>query len=417
MGGFKRKRKQKRSRDDPSEPPRKKGQGQWQKTPRENSKFEEYYKHMGVIPTDQFDEFMRVLKEDLPTTFRVSPIGVFSDLAQKKLQEFTQEMNTGEEIEGQVLRPPTPISWYPDNGAWYIKAGRGPIRSNDKYKKFHNFLTSFTEFGGVSRQEAVSMIPPLLLDVKSDHVVLDMCAAPGSKTTQMVEFMHLDVEDGHMPKGLIIANDVDEKRCYMMIHQVNRLSSPCVVATQHPAQKFPFVRMNEKKEEGDAHPDLVFDRILCDVPCSGDGTFRKNFDLWGKWNPGMGLGLHKIQVQIATRGVKLLKIGGRMVYSTCSLNPVEDEAVVAEILRRGKGSLRLVDVSQELVSLQREKGVNQWPVYFHNEYYPSLESVPESMRAQTLPSLYPPSAEEAAAFHLDRWYVPLPEVRDIVSTN
>lgn len=119
-----------------------------------------------------------------------------------------------------------------------------------------------------------------------------MCAAPGSKTSQMVEFMHLTAPNGATPKGVIVANDIDEKRCYMMIHQVNRLSSPCVIATQHLAQKFPYVRMNDAIE-GEEHPDLIFDRILADVPCSGDGTLRKNFDLWGKWHAGMGSGLHK----------------------------------------------------------------------------------------------------------------------------
>ena len=71
-----------------------------------------------------------------------------------------------------------------------------------------------------------------------------------------------------------------------------------------------------------------------------------------------------MQVQIATRGIKLLKIGGRMVYSTCSLNPAEDEAVVAEILRRSKGAIELVDVSKELPELKRANGVSTWPVCF-----------------------------------------------------
>lgn len=64
----------------------------------------------------------------------------------------------------------------------------------------------------------------------------------------------------------------------------------------------------------------------------------------------------------------MLKIGGRIVYSTCSLNPLEDEAVVAEILRRGKGSLQLVDVSKELPDLKRANGVSQWPVSFFENF-------------------------------------------------
>lgn len=77
---------------------------------------------------------------------------------------------------------------------------------------------------------------------------------------------------------------------------------------------------------------LRFDRILCDVPCSGDGTLRKSPVIWRRWNAGPGNMLHKLQLQVACKGVRLLKVGGRLVYSTCSLNPIENESVVAGIV-------------------------------------------------------------------------------------
>ena len=76
---------------------------------------------------------------------------------------------------------------------------------------------------------------------------------------------------------------------------------------------------------------VQYDRILCDVPCSGDGTIRKAADIWRRWTPINGNGLHPLQLRIALQSASLLKVGGRMVYSTCSFNPVEDEAVVAEV--------------------------------------------------------------------------------------
>lgn len=76
---------------------------------------------------------------------------------------------------------------------------------------------------------------------------------------------------------------------------------------------------------------ILFDRILCDVPCSGDGTIRKAPDIWRRWTPGNGNGLHPLQLRIALHACQMLKIGGRLVYSTCTFNPVEDEAVVAEV--------------------------------------------------------------------------------------
>lgn len=76
---------------------------------------------------------------------------------------------------------------------------------------------------------------------------------------------------------------------------------------------------------------ILFDRILCDVPCSGDGTIRKAPDIWRRWTPGNGNGLHPLQLRIALHACQMLKVGGRLVYSTCTFNPVEDEAVVAEV--------------------------------------------------------------------------------------
>ena len=74
-----------------------------------------------------------------------------------------------------------------------------------------------------------------------------------------------------------------------------------------------------------------YDRVLCDVPCSGDGTLRKAPDIWRRWVASNGNGLHLLQLRIALQAAHQLRVGGRMVYSTCTFNPVEDEAVVAEV--------------------------------------------------------------------------------------
>ena len=101
-----------------------------------------------------------------------------------------------------------------------------------------------------------------------------------------------------------------------------------VLVTNHKAQEFPLLKGEDRSSGG-----FAFDRVLCDVPCTGDGTIRKSPDMWGRWNAGMGLSLHKLQLAILCRGIELLAVGGRCVYSTCSLNPHEDESVVAAALR------------------------------------------------------------------------------------
>lgn len=90
---------------------------------------------------------------------------------------------------------------------------------------------------------------------------------------------------------------------------------------------------------------MKFDRILCDVPCSGDGTLRKNLGLWKNFNSHLGHGCHPLQLDILERAFKMLKKGGRLIYSTCSFNPIENEAVVAAALARHIKQMELVDIS------------------------------------------------------------------------
>ena len=90
----------------------------------------------------------------------------------------------------------------------------------------------------------------------------------GSKTAQLIEFLHAD-KSNPTPEGFVIANDLDNKRCYMLMHQLKRLESPNFMIVNHDASCIPNMRGNDGK-------NIMYDRILADVPCSGDGTFRKN---------------------------------------------------------------------------------------------------------------------------------------------
>jgi len=262
------------------------------------------------------------------------------------------------------------------------------MRKAPEIAKFHKFLVSETESGNVSRQEAVSMIPPLLLDVLSSHLVLDMCAAPGSKTAQIIEAIHADCDP--IPAGMVIANDSDYDRSYTLVRQCKRLCSPAFMVTNHEAQFFPLIYTIDKEKEMEV--PLLFDRILADVPCSGDGTLRKNKLIWKNWNGHNANSLHKLQVQILLRGIQLLKVGGRIVYSTCSFSPVENEAVVAEALRECAASIQLIDVSASLPQLKRNAGLTTWTVSSKDgTLYTSYDTVPENKRKSIPESAFPPS--------------------------
>ena len=308
--------------------------------------------------------------------------------------------------EGQLVAPPTPIAWFPDNLAWQMTTPKNVIRRFPPFASFQKFLVSETSVGNISRQEIVSMIPPLLMDVKPGMTVLDMCAAPGSKAAQLIEMVHggeetcmrqvarkVESEVGREPRpdgeyvkeelkdeegqgdwsddgrstGLLIANDADYKRAHMLIHQMKRLNSPNLIVTNHDATLFPSIKLPSDSAPDGVVPKgkyLKFDRILADVPCSGDGTCRKNVNVWKEWNPGNAMGLFQTQVRILIRALQMLKVGGMVVYSTCSMNPVENEAVVASAIERcgGLSQVQLVDCSGALPELKRKPGLTRWKV-------------------------------------------------------
>ncbi|KAL1917054.1 uncharacterized protein VTP21DRAFT_5252 [Calcarisporiella thermophila] len=392
------KNKEPRSRDDPNQQ-----QKSYTAIEQDNERFTEYYKGQGILDENEWETFYETLKQPLPTTFRItgsrSRASELRDTIEREYIPSLQNL----EVEGETIEPPKPIPWYPDNFGYTFSPTRFKLRKAraiPELSKFHQFIVAETEVGNLSRQEAVSMIPPLLLDVKAHHWVLDMCAAPGSKTAQIIEAVHANDKLNEVPTGLVIANDADYKRSQMLVHQMRRLQSPCLMVTNHDGTLFPRLQI---KPNGQETPSIVkFDRVLCDVPCSGDGTLRKNLAIWRDWTVNNGLGLHITQIKILLRGVQLLKIGGRIVYSTCSLNPIENEAVIAEVLRRCKGSLELIDVSNELPQLKRRPGLRHWRVMARdNKWINSLDDLENpKLRRKYAASLFPPADSED--LHLER---------------
>ncbi|CAN6196283.1 unnamed protein product [Urochloa humidicola] len=369
------------------------GNPSWQPFATENPAFEEYYKEQQIIPEEEWDGFMSMLRKPLPATFRINAsCQFFQDICSQLENDFRKSLETevSDEHEEEAIRP---LPWYPGNLAWHLNFSRMQLRRNQALESFHEFLKRENEVGNITRQEAVSMVPPLFLNVEPDHHILDMCAAPGSKTFQLLEMIHQSTKPGLLPNALVVANDVDVQRCNLLIHQTKRMCTANLIVTNHEAQNFPGCSLakfcSETCMDEAKLQRLEFDRVLCDVPCSGDGTVRKAPDMWRKWNAGMGNGLHRLQVEIAMRGMGLLKVGGRMVYSTCSMNPVENEAVVAEILRRCGDSVELLDVSNELPELARRPGLNTWKVRDRGSWFGVHEDVPRYRKSVISPSMFP----------------------------
>ncbi|KAI1755570.1 S-adenosyl-L-methionine-dependent methyltransferase [Xylaria castorea] len=363
--------------------------------PKNNEKLEAFYN--SLLPLDDAEklEFWEALRRDLPNSFRFCGSKGHA-IAVKRLLEtrYAPEIDKIEHFNGDVVQAPQPVPWYPDQLAYSMTTPKQVVRKFPPFASFQKFLVSETSVGNISRQELVSMIPPLVMDLKPGMTVLDLCAAPGSKSTQLLEMIHSgeearirkfmesfgeaalpgneqedvdpteDAADDGRATGLLIANDVEYKRCHMLVHQLKRLSSPNLIVTNHDATLFPPLRISRDPENPNVPRYLKFDRILADVPCSGDGTLRKNADLWKNWQPGNALGLHATQSRILVRALQMLKVGGRVVFSTCSMNPVENESVVVSAIERCGGSdvVEIIDCKDRLPLLKRYPGMHQWQI-------------------------------------------------------
>ena len=232
--------------------------------------------------------------------------------------------------------------------------------------------------GTLARQELGSMLPVLALSSLKAIVpgckVLDLCASPGSKTMQALEIAAA-VHPKSGKRGRVIANDVHAGRLDSLRDAVGRSGldeelTARITYTNFDASQFPLPRSGK-----------LFDAIIADVPCSGDGTIRKDKFILPMWTPATGNALHGLQLKILIRALELVRVGGVVCYSTCSLNPVEDEAVVSAALRKvnGKkavasdGSAESVDGDSTTVELvewpstllpafKRQSGVSAWKI-------------------------------------------------------
>ncbi|MEK6932797.1 MAG: RsmB/NOP family class I SAM-dependent RNA methyltransferase [Nanoarchaeota archaeon] len=170
-------------------------------------------------------------------------------------------------------------------------------------------------------QEAASMIPPIVLNPDENDLILDLAAAPGSKTTQMACLMK--------NKGLLIANDVKYDRLKALSVNLQRLGILNTVITLKSNYGF---------------KDIKFDKILLDAPCSGSGAIRKSLKTLDMWNPNMLINLSGTQKKLILNAFDSLKEDGTLVYSTCSIDPEEDEAVMDFLLKNRNAKLEKIDL-------------------------------------------------------------------------
>lgn len=215
----------------------------------------------------------------------------------------------------------SPVAWTRE-GFYYDK--------NDKPGKH-----PYHEAGLYYIQEPSAMAAVEYLQPEPGEKVLDLCAAPGGKTTQIAAKMK--------QQGLLIANEVVPSRAKVLSQNVERMGiTNCVV-------------LNEKPERLADEFENFFDRVLVDAPCSGEGMFRKDPDVTREWSLAQVDACSRRQLHILDDASRMLRAGGRLVYSTCTFSPEENEQVVAEfVTKHPEFEIERVDVLPGFQSGRRE---------------------------------------------------------------
>ena len=304
-----------------------------------------YYKNLLDLDENEYSKFLNTLTQDLPIIFRINKIYTYCESLEEEITEYLIKNN--EHFQPLLNRPKLNFL----NNVYQLSS----LNKNDPIDNYlKNLLTEENDYG-ILRQELVSMIPVNLVNIEDDQIIIDLCAAPGNKTLQVLEIMQEKARNKNtLPTGVIIANELDPKRAGNMAHLFKAHFPINVVITNNNAENFPIIE-NEKYK-----PDIVF----CDVPCSGDGTMRKNKGLRKRWKIEYGLEDHFIQTKILEQGIKICKKGGKIVYSTCAINPLENEAVICHVLEKFKDEIEIVNCAKKLneMGIKFKEGLVKWKV-------------------------------------------------------
>jgi 16S rRNA (cytosine1407-C5)-methyltransferase len=188
-------------------------------------------------------------------------------------------------------------------------------------------------------QEISSMLPIMVLNPTEDDSFLDLCASPGSKTTQAAAYMN--------NRGNIIANEVNLGRVGILSSNLER----CGVTNTIITRKDGISLCNNLQKK----TNIRFNKILVDAPCTGEGTLRKSPKTFIMWNKKMIDKTASLQRKLAVSALKLLSVGGEMIYSTCTLSPEENEFIV-DFLRKNFD----IEIEKINLPLKYRCGICEW---------------------------------------------------------
>jgi len=245
-----------------------------------------------LLKIDPSDDFFKYMVKPLRSSIRVNTLKAEVD----KVRENLENIITGE------------VPW----------CREGFFVNTDDFGRIPEH-----QLGIIFSQEASSMIPPVVMNPEPGMKVLDIAAAPGAKTTQIAQYMENE--------GCIVANDVKHSRINILISNLQKCGVLIAKVTDKDGRF--FGRFGER-----------FDAVLVDAPCSNMGMIRKNYKNIKLWRLRDCYGLSRLQKELLVAAYKAVKPGGVVVYSTCTLEPMENEEVVDYILRNTDAEIEDIDL-------------------------------------------------------------------------
>ncbi len=249
-------------------------------------KFEEKYSR---LLGKEFDSFLEYSKSKLPRSIRANSLKISSQELKTRLESHSIELEAHSALEN-VFIVKTP----------FVQLGHLPEHNEGLFVV----------------QEVSSMIPSLVLNPRPEDVVLDLAAAPGMKTVHCAELMQ--------NRGAIVAVDIAIERLKALWFNTNRLGVINTLVVHRDARRF--------------FSNVQFDKMLLDAPCSTEGFVRKRPDALKGWHPQLVERKAGLQKQLIQKAFSLLKPGGVLVYSTCTLAPEENEGVVDFLLKLNRNA-------------------------------------------------------------------------------
>ncbi len=238
------------------------------------------------LPDIDIDSLMEAYSRPLPSSIRINTLKTSVERCLSLLRE-----------DGYLLEK---IPW--TRYGYYVSGGDNLAES------------IWHMLGLVYFQGPVSMLAAELLDVEPGNYVLDLCAAPGSKSTHIAQLLQ--------ERGVIVANDISVDRVKALASNMQKVGVINSIITLRDGRIF-----------GKRHPSM-FDRVLVDAPCSSLGIISKDWSVAKRWSEKVSERISRLQLGLLISGFDALKPGGKMIYSTCTLHPLENEAVVSELLEK-----------------------------------------------------------------------------------